>query len=99
MVSRSSGIYRNESAPIRAVAVIRQAPENQIERLKPGEAFRLLYSESAIQRWHEAGHTAIVDRLLALCRDVPVYLLQCTPDERAVRLLQKTLSMEENHDC
>lgn len=95
----SSGIYRNESAPIRAVAVIRQAPENQIERLKPGEAFRLLYSESAIQRWHETGHTAIVDQLLAFCRDIPVYLLRCTPDERAVRLLQKTLSMEEKHDC
>ena len=92
----SSGIYRNESAPIRAIAVLRQAPENTIERLRASEAFRLLYSESAMQRWHEAGHAAVVDQILQLCRSVPVYMLRCTPDERAVRLLQKTLSMEES---
>ena len=91
----SSGIYRPDAVPIRAIVVLRQAPENTIERLRPSEAFRLLYSESAIQRWHEAGHTAVVDRLLALSRDIPVYLLRCTPDERAVRLLQQTLSTEE----
>jgi hypothetical protein len=92
----SSGIFRNEAVPIRAVVVLRQAPENTIERLRPSEAFRLLYSESAMQRWHEAGHTEVVDQLLLLCRDIPVYMLRCTPDERAVRLLQKTLSMEES---
>ena len=91
----SSGIFRNEAVPIRAIVVLRQAPENTLERLRPGEAFRLLYSESAIQRWHESAHAAIVDQLVQLCRTIPVYLLRCTPDERAVRLLQTTLSMEE----
>ena len=92
----SSGIFRNEAVPIRAVVVLRQAPENTISRLRPGEAFRLLYSESAIQRWHASEHSAIVDQLVQLCRTIPVYLLHCTPDERAVRLLQDTLSMEES---
>ena len=92
----SSGIFRNESAPIRAIVVLRQAPENTIERLRPAESFRLLYSETAIQRWHEQGHAGIVDRLLALSRTVPVYLLRCTPDERAVRLLENTLSTEDS---
>ena len=91
----SSGIFRNESAPIRAVVVLRQAPENTIERLSPSMAFRLLYSESAIQRWHEIGHTTTVDQLLLLSRKIPVYMLRCTPDERAVRLLQNTLSTED----
>ena len=92
----SSGIFRNEAVPIRAVVVLRQAPENTISRLRPGEAFRLLYSESAIQRWHASEHSAIVDQLVQLCRTIPVYMLHCTPDERAVRLLQDTLSMEES---
>ena len=91
----SSGIFRNKAVPIRAIVVLRQAPENTITRLRPGEAFRLLYSESAIQRWHETAHTVSVDRLVQLSRTVPVYMLCCTPDERAVRLLQDTLSMEE----
>lgn len=92
----SSGIFRNEAVPIRAVVVLRQAPENTIEQLRPSEAFRLLYSETAIQRWHDQGHTRIVDQLLTMCRSIPVYKLCCTPDERAVRLLQKTLSTEES---
>ena len=92
----SSGIFRNEAAPIRAVVVLRQAAENTITRLRPGEAFRMLYSETAIQRWNDPGHTAAVDRLSLLSRTVPVYMLRCTPDERAVRLLQETLSTEES---
>ena len=92
----SSGIFRNEAVPIRAIVVLRQAPENTIERLLPSEAFRLLYSECAIQRWDDAGHTRTVDHLLQMCSMIPAYMLRCTPDERAVRLLQQTLSMEES---
>lgn len=91
----SSKIFRNESAPIRAIVVLRQAAENTVSRLRPGESFRLLYSETAIQRWNDAGHTAVVDQLLALCRAIPVYLLRCTPDERAVRLLETTIFLED----
>ena len=91
----SSGIYRNDSVPIRAIIVLRQAPENTIERLRASEAFRLLYSESAFQRWHDAGHKTVIDRLMQLSQEVPVYLLRCTPDERAVRLLHETVFTEE----
>lgn len=92
----SSGIFRNESVPIRAVVVLRQATENTIERLHPGEAFRLLYSETAIQRWHEKRHAAMIDQLILFSRKIPAYILRCTPDERAVRLLINTLSTEES---
>lgn len=91
----SSGIYKNKSAPIRAIVVLRQAPENTIERLGASEAFRLLYSETAIQRWNTQGHAAAVDLLIRLSTAVPVYRLCCTPDERAVTLLQKTLASQE----
>lgn len=92
----SSGIYKNKSAPIRAIVVLRQAPENAIERLGASEAFRLLYSETAIQRWNTQGHAAAVDLLIRLSAAVPVYRLCCTPDERAVQLLQQTLSSQED---
>lgn len=91
----SSGIYKNRSAPIRAIIVLRQAPENTIARLGASEAFRLLYSETAIQRWNTQGHAAAVDLLIRLSAAVPVYRLCCTPDERAVTLLQKTLVSQE----
>lgn len=91
----SSGIYKNKSAPIRAIVVLRQAPENTIERLAAPEAFRLLYSETAIQRWNTQGHAAAVDLLIRLSAAVPVYRLCCTPDALAVDLLQTTLASQE----
>lgn len=94
----SSGIYKNKAAPVRAVVVLRQAPENTIERLPAGEAFRLLYSECAIQRWNAPMHAASVDRLIALTRAVPVYRLACTPDARAVGLLRRTLLEAKEQD-
>ncbi|MBS1403037.1 MAG: hypothetical protein HPZ79_08680 [Oscillospiraceae bacterium] len=92
----SSGIYKNKSAPIRAIVVLRQAPENTIERLAAPEAFRLLYSETAIQRWNTQGHAAAVDLLIRLSAAVPVYRLCCTPDALAVDLLQTTLASQED---
>lgn len=92
----SSGIYKNKSAPIRAIVVLRQAKDNTIERLGASEAFRLLYSETAIQRWNTQGHAAAVDLLIRLSAAVPVYRLCCTPDARAVALLQQTLSSQED---
>lgn len=91
----SSGIYKNKSAPIRAIVVLRQAKDNTIERLAAPEAFRLLYSETAIQRWNTQGHAAAVDLLIRLSAAVPVYRLCCTPDARAVDLLQTTLASQE----
>lgn len=91
----SSGIYKNKSAPIRAIVVLRQAKDNTIERLGASEAFRLLYSETAIQRWNTQGHAAAVDLLIRLSAAVPVYRLCCTPDARAVELLRQTLSSQE----
>lgn len=92
----SSGIYKNKSAPIRAIVVLRQAKDNTIKRLGASEAFRLLYSETAIQRWNTQGHAAAVDLLIRLSAAVPVYRLCCTPDARAVALLQQTLSSQED---
>lgn len=92
----SSGIYKNKSAPIRAIVVLRQAKDNTIERLAAPEAFRLLYSETAIQRWNTQGHAAAVDLLIRLSAAVPVYRLCCTPDARAVDLLQTTLASQED---
>ena len=41
-VCGSSGICHVESHPIRAIVMLSQAPENQIQRLSPGNAFSLV---------------------------------------------------------
>ena len=90
----TSGIYRNEHAPIRALIVLRQAPENTIRRLPLAEAFRLIYSESVLPRWHHDAHQRVISLVTEIVSEVPVYLLACTPDERPVTLLRNTLEGE-----
>ena len=90
----TSGIYRNEHAPIRALIVLRQAPENTIRRLSLAEAFRAIYSESVLPRWHQDAHQRVISLVTEIVSEVPVYLLACTPDERPVTLLRNTLEGE-----
>ena len=90
----TSGIYRNESAPVRALVVLRQAPENTIRRLPLAEAFRAIYSESVLPRWHTEAHQRVISLVTEIVSEVPVYLLACTPDERPVTLLRNTLEGE-----
>lgn len=90
----SSSIYRNESARVRALVVLRQAPENTIRRLPLAEAFRLIYSESVLPRWHTDAHQRVISLVTEIVSEAPVYQLACTPDERAVTLLKQTLEGE-----
>lgn len=85
----SSQIFRNEYAPIRSIVVLRQAPENNVEMLKPAEAFRLIYSESILPRWNTSAHSSVISIISRLCAEVPIRILRCTPDQRAVNLLKQ----------
>ena len=87
----TSGIYRNESAPLRAIVVLKQAKENKIRLLRGSEAFRYLYPETLIHRWDEEFEHHATDLLLSILKDVPVFLLECMPNKEAVSLLHDTL--------
>ena len=87
----TSGIYRNESAPIAAIVVLRQAKENSIRRLRPAEALRYLYPELSMHRWDSQFVTMTMDPATALTMELPVYLLECLPDYGAVDLVYDTI--------
>ena len=90
----SSAIFRNESAPIRTIVVLRQAPRNIVRRISGGEAFRALYSEMVIPKWHSAAHQKIIALTEQLSMQVPVLLLECTPEKSAVEVLEDYLMRE-----
>lgn len=87
----TSGIYRNDSAPIQAVVVLRQAKENAVRRLRPAEAMRYLYPELTLHRWEPVSVNDAMDLLTDLVISVPVFLLECRPDEEAVNVLEQAL--------
>lgn len=87
----SSRIYRNESADIAAIIVLRQAKENSIRRLKTMEAVRCLYPEITVHQWDEEQVNEVLSILQELVMDIPVYMLQCLPDRDAVKLVKETV--------
>lgn len=89
----SSQICHDADLPCRAIVILRQAKENRLMRLSAREAVPALYPELSVHEWEKAQVEAAASLLLNLLRDIPVYRLDCLPDEGAVRLLAKELSL------
>lgn len=95
----SSGIYRNESAPVAAVVVLRQAKENHIRKLSPVEAIQNLYPEVILHRWDRMDVNLALNLLQSLVSEVPVLLLECLPEASAVELLKDALHKYEHREA
>lgn len=80
----SSPYVRDMRAPLAAVVVLEQAPENSIRRLSGAELMARLYNNLRYPLWDEAATAASLAMFDALVREVPVFLLSCRPDEEAV---------------
>lgn len=95
----SSYIYRNEGAPIKAIIVLRQAKQNIIRRLKPAEAIRYLYPEVSVHHWDKSFAEGALNLLYELTTELPVFLLECLPDEDAVKTAKKAIFDETERSC
>lgn len=89
----TSGIYRNESAPLKAAVVLRQAENNSVRRIRGAEAFRYLYPETMIHRWDRVSEGKATCLLLDVLNDIPVFLLECRPDQEAVEKLKEQIDL------
>lgn len=94
----TSGIYRNECAPVRVAFVIRKATQNRVRRLTLPEAVRYLYSEVTVHQWDEEFVNEIMNLLMEFAAQVPVYYLECLPDESAVELAKRVLEAEKEKE-
>lgn len=92
----SSGIYRNEKAPVSAVVVLRQAEENRIRQLGMLEIIQKLYPETTVHQWEPDFIEKALTLLTELAGEVPVYLLECRPDRGAVEAVKNVLIGGEN---
>lgn len=89
----SSGIYKNDHAPLAAIILLRQAGENHLRRLTDAEAFRYLYQEFSVHHWQKSFVAKVTDLCLQLLAQTPVYLLECRPEESAALLVKKGLNL------
>lgn len=87
----SSRCYVNESCPITAIVMLRQASECSLRRLDPKEAFRCIYSGLTMNSWDPKFVSRACDLVMDLMASVPVLEFACTPNEEAVNFLEEKL--------
>ncbi len=93
----SSGYYINDHRPIRAIVFLEKGPCSQIFPLSPAQAFQRLLLQSSVLQEQNSYVAELCDLLEALVSQIPVYLLQCTPDVSAVEVLKAELQKENHH--
>jgi hypothetical protein len=87
----AANIARNHAAPLRAIVLLEQAPENRLEPLTPATAAPLLVARAFLPYWD----TALLRRALAtldkISACVPLFRLRCRPEKRVIALLRAAL--------
>lgn len=85
----SSGIYKNSKAPVSGIFVLEQAYENRVEKMKDWEKWTALYKESLQNSWNAVFQAKLFELLDEQVEKLPIYLLKCRPDKKAVELAEK----------
>lgn len=87
----SSQYCLNESWPLAAVVYLGQAKETTIHRLRGGQAFSRIWEGCTVNVWDQKDVELVTNSVMQTISSVPVYRLDCTPDESAVRALEAML--------
>ena len=84
--------YRNVSLPLGGFVQLAQAPYNAIRRLKGIAAYAALVPSISGKRWDRAIADGLHETEDALASHVPVWHLDCLPDEAAARLCAENIT-------
>lgn len=94
-VDGSSPVYSGKELPLGAIIVLRQGPENYVQRLSVASALCFLMEQTALDAWNGEERTEAQQFWLNLMENCPVYMLSCRPDSGAVRCLKNQLERDE----
>ena len=86
----SSEFCLNRKASLAGIIVLRQAKENRLTLLGDSAAQKLL-PHVFLPHWDSRCLDSALNTFEKIIGNVPVYLLECRPDEAAVRLVYETL--------
>ena len=82
--------YRNVSYPVGAIVKLSQAPFNKIEPLKGIKAYAAVVPSISGKRWDKELAEGLHETENLIAQYVPVWHLDCLPDEAAAQLCNKT---------
>ena len=87
----SSPYCLNQKAPLKGIIALRQAPQNRIRKLTHFECMEYFMPHVFLPHWDETCLCFALDTLNQLISRVPIWLLECRPDEEAVLLVKNTV--------
>lgn len=87
----SSEYCLNKKTRLNAVVILRQSAENKITRLGAEQAMEYFMPHLFMPHWDEKCLDNALNILGRILEKVPVMLLECRPDEDAVKLTYNTL--------
>ncbi len=93
--SGKTSCYRNKKIPIGGIVRLQQAPLNKITRITGIKAYAALLPSCSCMKWdHEMAH-AIHSTISKVIERVPIYILECLPDNEAAILCHEKLEGNE----
>jgi len=87
----SSNIARNHAAPLSALVLLEQAPQNEIQQIPPAGAAPLLVPRMFLPYWDKTLMQRGLANLDTLLTRVPVYHLRCRPEPAVIELVRSVL--------
>ena len=87
----SSKCYVNDSCTIRILVFLQKSTECRVRKLRKAEVFRNIYAQLTVNSWDKKFVQFACDMAERIADTIPVYELSCTPDLKAVELLEKVL--------
>ena len=90
-VAGSSEIYRNESAPIAAIFLIKKSTRNCVQTISTRKAFLAIYSEAIKSKWDATFNSNILEMAEILQKTTPIHSLECLLEKSAVECILQTL--------
>ena len=88
-VAGSSEIYRNETYPVAALFLLKQAPENRVTPVSKRTAVLSLYSHAVKSEQDAEFNNQLVDLAVSLEERLNIFSLECTPEKAAVECILK----------
>ena len=83
--------YRNVSYPLGGIVMLSQAPYNKICRLDGIHAYAALVQSISGKRWEVSIADGLHRTENTLVSQVPIWHLECLPDEEAAQLCYETI--------
>lgn len=84
-------VFNPEEHELHAIVCLGQAVKNSIVRLRPASAMARLMQTALFDAWDPQARDFVSGQLLEMISAIPVYQLDCTPDEAAVLCLENQL--------